>query len=371
MLVFGLVRRILVKQTGKLAAVSAVALALAMAACNHVQDGSDVRVTNGLNIGEGTYPAVVQILMGGGACTGTFVSDTTMITASHCVLEGGQIIGVTVESTGARSSKVLIHPNATGQVGGTDLAVAIFPSGTSQAFMPIAKRRPAEGDEITIVGYGKSDHTNNATGGRKRLGKNRLLDASGNELVFSGEIRNVGQTGNGINSASSNGDSGGPMFIKDELVGVTSGGYDDGQQKHSFYVNLISDSNMAFLKSTLARGAKIPSLQDDPLLAANRDLYVAIGSPAADATDTFSLFAGVGDGVTAVVFCRANKISLCPEGAKGYTRAVKDREFAGRLLFKGETVTAIKDGEILSFVALDAQGRIVSAKAVKFQAAAE
>ena len=369
MLALKSIRRLLEANTGKLAAVALLAV-LTPGACNHAQDGSGVDVTNGLDINEGTYPAVVQILMGNASCTGTFVSETTMITAAHCVLEGDEIRSVRVAQTGAQSTKILVHPNATGNVGGEDLTVVIFPRQPGQKVMPLSKRKPQAGDAITIVGYGLSDVSQNNSAGTKRLGKNKLLDASGNELVFGGELRNVGAAGNGENSASASGDSGGPMFISDELVGVTSGGTTQDDTKYSFYVNLLSASNQAFLKSTLARGAEIPALQDaDPIAAAGRDLFVAIGEPDNGAADSFTLFAGVGEGVASVVFCRAEKVSLCPETADGFTRAVKDRALAGRQFFKGVSPTALKSGEIMSFVAFDAAGKIVSAKAVTFQAA--
>ncbi|RZA25922.1 MAG: trypsin-like serine protease [Proteobacteria bacterium] len=241
---------------------------------------SDVKVTNGVAISENVFPSAVLLMLetpeGQGLCTGTFVNDSQVVTAGHCV-EGlsaknpsvfystkinGELTplaqAVSFKRNPRYSIELGVNPN--------DVAVINFPAGTAPATTPIASQTPRVGTEFTIVGYGNNANYNNASGllegsgaGVKRQGRNTLEAIDNNMLSF------VGLTGKETKStyakgelvASGEGDSGGPMFVAGKLVGVTSGGglvkADDGVTDIaiSFYVDLNNAVNKAFLATVI------------------------------------------------------------------------------------------------------------------------
>ncbi|MFW7378906.1 MAG: trypsin-like serine protease [Oligoflexus sp.] len=126
------------------------------------QSTSSQKVIHGIVASE--YPYVVQIFMGSSSmCTGSFVSDSLLVTAAHCVDRASSVTwnGITVTrqhifihdgwptvSSGCDQSR---HPKF-------DLAMVQFPKRTFKGveFARILERRPTEGELITIVGFGNS-----------------------------------------------------------------------------------------------------------------------------------------------------------------------------------------------------------------------
>ena len=64
-------------------------LASTLIGCGSAAQNSETKVTNGREITESTYPSVVLLVMelaeGQAICTGTFVNDSQVISAGHCV----------------------------------------------------------------------------------------------------------------------------------------------------------------------------------------------------------------------------------------------------------------------------------------------
>lgn len=142
----------------------ALALALASApGCKQRHpDASAVKITNGR--AESGFPYVVRVTMdGSGACTGSFVSDSLLLTAAHCV---DRAQSVEFQGASAKRADFFIQPDWPRQ--GTnckqevkpefDLALVRFPPktyvGTELARLP--HREPEEGDRLMIIGYGHS-----------------------------------------------------------------------------------------------------------------------------------------------------------------------------------------------------------------------
>lgn len=171
-------------------------------------------VVNGVETGD--YPWVQARRKGPEVrCTGSAVSDTTLITAHHC-LEGIRQKSVSDENL--------------------DLAVVIFPPGTFSSHVELSPRAPAPNAEIVIVGYGRTSLTDDSPpDGRKRMGRNRLLGfanragkmlthsaAAGDYLHFRSPLEARDRPG--VNSMTAQGDSGGPILIGGKLAGVVAFG---------------------------------------------------------------------------------------------------------------------------------------------------
>jgi hypothetical protein len=181
-------------------------------ACNKPQT-AELKLMNGKVIAEEEFPAVFWL----GNCTGTFVSDNTLLTAAHCI-GSSQTVRIN-RRINATSTKVLIHPETrrTGRIGAYDIAVAIFPDNTAPATVPVYPQNPASGQEAVFVGYGQSN--NGAGAGTKRMGRNKIRDVSGDVIR---SRRSTSNAGSGEDVSVAPGDSGGPLFIDGHIAGITS-----------------------------------------------------------------------------------------------------------------------------------------------------
>lgn len=129
--------------------------------CNVSPSPSDVDVTNGKP--ESGFPYVVSISLDGrGMCTGSFVSDSLLITAAHCV---DRFSSISYNGISAGRSDIFVNPGwpvtsdacaATSPNPKYDIALVRFPQGTfrGQEVAKLLGRSPKEGEEFTIVGFG-------------------------------------------------------------------------------------------------------------------------------------------------------------------------------------------------------------------------
>ena len=264
---------------------SSLGLALVLSsACGQQesQTASEIKVTNGISASESAFPSTVLLVSvseaGEGICTGTFVNDSQVVTAGHCVegmrRENPNLFYVTlgadneaIDSVRARSYRR--NPNYSMEVNGgvnpSDLAIVNFPRRTAPAISRIATISPEVGTDITIVGYGNNrnfvtadDQLSGSGAGEKRYGVNQLAEIEEGFLTFYGLPEAQAGYASGEVVGAGAGDSGGPMFVGNEIVGVTSGGglaetVDGLQVAVSHYVDLNSFESRAFLRRHLRR----------------------------------------------------------------------------------------------------------------------
>ncbi|RZA25169.1 MAG: trypsin-like serine protease [Proteobacteria bacterium] len=269
------------KKALKLLAPLFLATAVTTACGTGSHETSSSKVTNGVAVTGNTYPSTVLLISvtaeGEGICTGTFVNDSQVVSAGHCV-EGlsktSPNLVVATEKNGqivplARATSWVRNPNYSIAQGVSpyDVSVINFPANTAPAVTPIAAAAPATGEVFTIVGYGNNQNFMDASGtlngdgaGTKRAGSNRISEVSGGMISFTGltGTNDIEGMAAGQYVASGSGDSGGPMFVKGKLVGVTSGGGiantpDGVELAISFYVDLNSSISKQFLSTVLKK----------------------------------------------------------------------------------------------------------------------
>jgi hypothetical protein len=207
-------------------------LALTVLACQpsttEIQK-SDSGIVNGRVTQD--YPEVIQLRRGGyPSCTATSVSDSTIITAAHCMGYGPSDLSY-VDNKGVTHYAVAQLDSEK-----VDAAVVVFQKGTFKASASILQRAPKAGDVLVMVGYGQTDYiNNNMPDGLKRVGRNTITSFAdrangvinhrydgGDYLHYRSSI--VVDTPVGEESMTGRGDSGGPMFINGQLAGCTSFG---------------------------------------------------------------------------------------------------------------------------------------------------
>ena len=250
---------------------------LMLFSCGSENQSSNVKVSNGKVIGEADYPSVVMLYdkTKGAMCTGTFIDDSTVLTAAHCSMGGSVIdksgkVDLTISYVRmiqgkekkmeliANSVAVYRNPRWDGMsklqpVNGLDLGIIKFPAGTAPATSKLRDRGAQKGDKVTIVGFGLNyvpsgpSDMDPESAGIKRMGTNKVSGLMRGFIQFFGKGKTTDASGNDANASA--GDSGGPLFIDGELAGITSGGGKIFGKGISLYVDLHSDSSKKFLGS--------------------------------------------------------------------------------------------------------------------------
>ena len=245
------------------------------------QQQSRLSISGGEVIDSQEFPSVIMLYneMTHTVCTGTFVTHDTVLTAAHCIGENSDeykevqhsirlwestVVNGVPSFQGTKASvSVHIHPQWISEskrkvVNQFDLGIVLFPPNTATEVASLAHQSPRSQEKVTIVGYGLPGYLADGSEasvkvGTKRKGVNRIAGLF-QGLIY---IKDFSQKGpdEGISelngwARTAPGDSGGPMFIDQKLVGITAGGGQISAKKgFSAYVNLHSVSSGNFLRS--------------------------------------------------------------------------------------------------------------------------
>lgn len=221
---------------------------------DRAERGKKLYVVNGERADEKTYPAVKYILIGEkqALCSGTFVSDQVYITAAHCTVNSldeefkpDQIKvydsrEVDRDNTqGIKAIKFYRHPLASKDPDkmGYDLAVVVFPKGTSADYLPLGNVGLEEDDDITLVGFGPS--AKKKTDNEKRFGTSNITSLTNDKTLAISELDDK-------RAYTTEGDSGGAVIENQFLKGLVSGIV--SEEKNAF-VNLIHPYNLKVLRN--------------------------------------------------------------------------------------------------------------------------
>lgn len=218
-----------------------VSLALQFIISCGPQSDSDLKIVNGLEVPEETHPAVFWL----GNCTGTFVSDNTLLTAAHCIGSSNTVrIRRRINAT---SLKVKVHPKTqvTGRLGAYDIAVVVFPDNTAPAVVSVKTSPVKPGDEALFVGYGRNSSSGGS--GVKRVGRNKVRSIDGGKTIVSSRSTSNPNSGEDVSVAP--GDSGGPLFINGAIAGITSW---HSNYSRSGHANLTAEPNQEFLRAAIS-----------------------------------------------------------------------------------------------------------------------
>ena len=217
-------------------------LAASTPACRTLAPTAEVKVTNGIPTNR--IDAVVCLNIGFGCCTGTFINKTTMLTAAHCLGHvGPDDYKVSVNGTAPTAKHYYQNAFPMPWLSkGRDLAILEFPASVSQSlgittFLNISQSELNPGDDVILVGFGKTDHADAVAPGPKNYGTNTVSSTSPWRVIVLGLIRPAGVPG--VNVALDSGDSGGPLLnAAGEIVGVASTSGPVGGEMETTYVRV-------------------------------------------------------------------------------------------------------------------------------------
>lgn len=252
-------------------------------------DDGEYITKDSVNTADGTFRSFTHIKgeSSGGACTGTAVSTTTVITAGHCVMhvhqdgvdQNGRPIDTRPtdnydKNTGLVTNKEFCVTNklynrvcsdklyvnlgypAAAHVSGTaDSAYVVFPEGTFQTYHAFNTDGFTVGDRVLLVGYSTGDLSEaeqaKYPNGVKRFGYSKIAKFSHEEQ--DDIITNHTKSFEGV--GLSPGDSGGPMMKDCKVIGVASRSALDLNPKFGIHTNLAHNSEIQFLKNPKDPGA--------------------------------------------------------------------------------------------------------------------
>ncbi|WP_176736248.1 trypsin-like serine protease [Oligoflexus tunisiensis] len=249
-------------------------------ACDRADDPSSLKLTNAIEIDSAAFPAVVQLMTksenNSRFCTGFFVNEYQVLTAAHCVKDLAPeqpdlyLVSGGNETSADRAAKALryyVHDDferGQGQLANPyDIAVVEFPAGTALDTLRLSRHAPRENDAVILVGYGSdqnvagmASHASGTTTGAKRYGQNSIKGCGDGILSVVGVARTRPGLQKGQYVATAQGDSGGPILMNTEVVGmmvavdVRQGGA--GQVSSiSYAIDLSSPSSREFLNRVL------------------------------------------------------------------------------------------------------------------------
>ena len=206
-----------------------LALALCLGCTLFITPNSARAIVNGQPEADLSHHTVMVLDDHGHVCTGAVITQTSILTAAHCVAAAG---AWRVHWRGPDNAVMLLEPKAIRIHPGydanavktrsrsIDLAVITLGEPLPPSFEPISLSDAASvkpGDTITVAGYGLTDEKN-----RKSLGKlNRadlaVVEPNGHSTIL---VWLSDPASNGMGGC--HGDSGGPMLFQGALIAITS-----------------------------------------------------------------------------------------------------------------------------------------------------
>lgn len=200
------------------------------------------------------WESVRRLNVGGGSCSGVFLDEQHLLTAAHCLREKGEPDllppEVVLEPEGELASAIFIHQDYGSGLSGNpdydhDVAIVRFRGLQGRIFAPLSPFEVRRGELVSMVGYGRADEDDSASGGILRVGSNVVSGRDGNHILVTTRGRDPGP----CRAILGSGDSGGPWFNdRGEVVGISS----LGTMKSSSAVAVQTSGIRAFIARTIS-----------------------------------------------------------------------------------------------------------------------
>jgi secreted trypsin-like serine protease len=229
-------------------AVTSIGGAVAIAHTASAQTDPNPMIIGGETVSSAPWAAAV-FNNGGFSCSGSIVADRYVLTAHHCIL--GDQMSVRGGSVFRASGGTVANVIRT--VSQHDLALLQLDRSVGTTYVTLADADPPIGSTNTIFGWGQTCQTGCGASGQLKTATVRFdqlsRDAEGGRALQSSRI----------NGNAWYGDSGGPQFYNDQVVGVASTA--DGQriQNYASVANSVD-----WIRSIIGSGGLTPPAGASP-----------------------------------------------------------------------------------------------------------
>lgn len=357
----------------KLSGLSAIALLTILTACS---DSSTSRTQDIFLEDQGAgeagnarrHPAsdtekLWTILMPG--CTGHLIAPNLMMTANHCTPAAGERYTSGYALTQGRKNDItaaqLVESSSVHDYAILKITWDGGSAPRQQKFPPLIATSPTDVEVSRGEGGGDALYTVGFPGDKRGTWGATYSEGHAKAVQSGRLVYNIGII---------NGNSGGGVWRKRDnmLVSLTNGGPNNLGQGDWNSASSTNANNWNFGAAMWEAYADSATLKDVFPGGRNRyatsapDLFIAFGQADNAAADSFWLHASVPDAATKVIFCATAKPADCRDGANGYTLTSEAPRVGGRKHFRGNVATALQNGMILSYVALDSGGQTVAAQ---------
>lgn len=206
---------------------------------------ASTRIINGTPVPEGTHQEVVMLKVGGSRCSATIVGPKVVLTAAHCVRNGGigtfQVKGKKYSAKFSQSPLYSLNDH--------DIALGIVDRKIKRVIAASIGYEAQKGMEVTLLGYGcTKPGGGGGNDGVLRKGLSTIIDFRNYDIV----TRKPG------GAASCYGDSGGPAYLVKEgnyfLVGLDSKG---NIKDTSFFARLDIPEAYDFLRDVVMSNPRL------------------------------------------------------------------------------------------------------------------
>ena len=208
---------------------------------------ADTSLIGGRDALPGEYPEVVYISSGTSRCSATIIGPRTILTAAHCISNGGEIRPASfVINQTVYKAKCQHHPLYNSRYS-YDFALCKVDKKLDVAYASISSTGPAKSKLVTLMGYGCTQEggTGGGNDGTLRVGNARVIK------VPDGKGSNDGQYYYTSDKSSlCPGDSGGPSML---LI-------KDAKTEHHYVSGVNSRGN--FKDRSLLSSVFLPGFQD-------------------------------------------------------------------------------------------------------------
>jgi secreted trypsin-like serine protease len=191
----------------------------------------DHPVVGGSTVATGAYPDVALVVAPMALCSGTLIAPDVVLTAGHCIdTHPTEVLLGSVDYTKVGGEAIAVKSATAYPSWQTEFDVGVLvldhpASAKPRAIASACTAKDLEpGNDVTVVGFGLTDAAGMGQNTKLHQAKLAVIDpACTTDLACNPKIAPAGEFvagGDGIDACF--GDSGGPIYLDDALIGVVS-----------------------------------------------------------------------------------------------------------------------------------------------------